>query len=250
MSFTTLMYHEIRENTTFDPNHPSSIHVKQNYEDILPSLLFVTLENFEEQMTYMKKHQYHTLSLSEVKDYYYHQIALPEKSVLLTFDDCYQSIKKYAYPILKKYGFHATAFVVTSWLHDIAKTFDPTKSICMASDELLEIADVFEYANHTDSFHTRIDRMTSNLMLSEDVEFAQDLDECNRKDYITAKDVFAYPFGLYSEGNVDLLKKKDFKLAFTSESGSNDVETDPLLLKRNAVPHFMDLCDFINLIHS
>ncbi len=53
MGFTTLVYHEIQKMAEFHPEHPSAIDVKQDYNDILPSLLFVTLEHFEEQMRYL-----------------------------------------------------------------------------------------------------------------------------------------------------------------------------------------------------
>lgn len=248
MSFITLMYHEIRERSSFNPNHPSQIDVQQSYEDILPPFLFATLEQFEEQMAYLKENNYHMITLNNVKDYYYHKITLPEKSILLTFDDCYQSIKKYVYPILKKYGFPATAFVVTGWLHDTSKEFNPDKSVCLAESELNEIADIFEYANHTDSYHQRTDQFTSILMTSSDEAFEMDLDSCNTKAYIKHKDVFAYPFGLYEERNIKLLYKKGFRLAFTSEPGLNTDTTDPLLLKRNAVPFHMDMDNFIQMI--
>lgn len=248
MSFSTLMYHEIREKANFDPNHPSSIEVKQDYADILPSFLFVTLEHFEEQMAYLNDNNYHTLSLEEVKDYYYKNIKPVEKSVLLTFDDCYQSIKKYAYPVLKKYHFHAVAFAVTSWLHETPKQFDPDKSVCMAESDLADIADVFEFANHTDSFHTRMNDTTSIIMVECDEEFSNDLDCCNKRKYVSGKDVFAYPFGLYNERNLSLLKNKGFLLAFTSDNGINDDNTNPLLLYRNAIPYFIDLEAFKKLL--
>jgi peptidoglycan/xylan/chitin deacetylase (PgdA/CDA1 family) len=242
------MYHEIRENAFFDPKHPSSIDVKQGYVDILPAPLFVTLEHFEDQMAYLRNNNYYTLTLEEVKDYYYHNRELPEKSVLLTFDDCYQSIKKYAYPILRKYQFHAVAFVVTNWLHELPRIFNPEKSVCMAESELADISDIFEFANHTDSFHKRSDTATSLLMLTSDEDFAADLDLCNENNMIQAKDVFAYPFGLYEERNITLLKNKGFRLAFTSRNGQNDNNTDPLLLNRNAIPYFIEMEDFKKII--
>ena len=61
-------------------------------------------------MDYLHKENYHTLTLDEVKDYYYHEKELPDKSILITFDDCFQSVKRYAYPILKKYGFSCCRF--------------------------------------------------------------------------------------------------------------------------------------------
>jgi len=244
MPFSTLMYHEIRRAEEFDPKHPSSIDIKQDYDDILPSPLFVTLENFEEQMAYLHNHHYHTLTLGKVKDYFYQDKKLPEKSILLTFDDCYQSVKKYAYPVLKKFNFNAVAFVVTSWLHETPKEFNPQKSVCMTGEDLADMSDVFEYANHSDSFHRRTNETTSVMMDASDEEFSNDLDICNKNDCIQVKDVFAYPFGLYIERNVSLLKKKGFLLAFTSDDGQNDEKTDPLLLKRNAIPYFINMNDF------
>lgn len=250
MSFSTLMYHEIRERATFNEHHPSKIDVKQDYNDVLPAPLFVTKENFEEQMAYLYHNNYHTLTLDEVKDYYYNNKELPKNSVLLTFDDCYQSIKVFAYPILKKYNFHGVAFVVTNWLHENPKEFNPNSSVCLAESELADISDVFEYANHTDSFHQRMNPTTSSLTLSSDEAISDDLDLCNSKSYITAKDVFAYPFGIYEDRNVDLLKKKGYKLAFTSLNGSNDKNTNPLLLNRNAIPYFMPMEAFIKVVQG
>lgn len=246
MYFSTILYHEIRDKKDFNPDQPAHIDVKQNYDDILPASLFVTLEQFTEQMDYLKENHYHTLTLKEVKDFYKNQKPLPEKSILLTFDDCFQSVKEYAYPILKDYGFKAVAFVVTSWLHEEEKPFDRKKSICMSKQELNEMDDVFEYANHTDSFHQRKNESVSLIMEVTDEAFAKDLAVCN--EYVSVDDVFAYPFGLFSERNVSLLKENGFSLAFTCETGNNDDHTDPLLLRRNVVPYFLDLAQFKQIV--
>ncbi len=247
MSFAALMYHEIRESHTLHPGQPSPIDVKQAYQDLLPAPLFVTLENFRAQMEYLFKNGYHTLTLEEVIDYYYRDKELPAKSVLLTFDDCYQSIRQYAYPILKEYSFHAVAFVVTGWLHSAPKTFQPEKSVCMSEAELAGMRDVFEYANHTDQFHTRSGE-ASAMMLRDDQAFSEDLDLCSAHSIIRAKTVFAYPFGFFTDRNVALLRNKGFHLAFTSENGRNDKAMDPLLLNRNAIPYFMEFTEFQNIL--
>ncbi|WP_440897549.1 polysaccharide deacetylase family protein [Amphibacillus sp. Q70] len=246
MPFTTVLYHEIRETKGFNPEHRSHIDVKQDYDDILPSALFVTVEQFEEQMIYLKENHFHTLTLNEIKAFYLDHTPLPEKSILLTFDDCFQSMKEYAYPILKKYGFRATAFVVTSWLHDQAKPFNPDKSVCLSKDDLKVMEDVFEYANHTDKLHQRQNEATSLIMEVTDREFADDLAACNA--FVAEEDVFAYPFGLFTERNVSLLKANGFQLAFTCEQDKNDQNTDPLLLNRYVIPHFLTLEQFKNIV--
>lgn len=234
MSFTALMYHEIRENRMLQQGQPSPIDVRQGYEDLLPPPLFVTLENFLAQMEYLYENQYHTLTLKEIMSYYYEGAELPEKSVLLTFDDCFQSIAHYAYPVLRKYQFHAVSFVVTGWLHTERRLFQPEKSVCLTPEDLSEM-------------HTRAGAGVSRMMEAGDRDFSEDLDRCNKSPVIQAKDVFAYPFGLYSDRNIALLKDKGFRLAFTSEAGKNDRNTHPLLLRRYAVPYFMDMKDFRNI---
>jgi peptidoglycan/xylan/chitin deacetylase (PgdA/CDA1 family) len=230
------------------PDQSSPIKVRQNYEDNLPSPLFVSLENFQYQMDYLYENGYQTLTLDQITGYYHDGFELPEKSILLTFDDCYQSIARYVYPLLKKYHFNATAFVVTGWLNTNTEPFDPDQSVCLTEEELGAMADVFEYANHTDLFHTRTGMTTSIMMEVSDQELSADLDRCNANPLIKEKTVFAYPFGLYADRNVELLRSKGFKLAFTSDTGRNESNTDPLLLKRNAIPYFITLEDFKKLI--
>lgn len=247
MAFSVLMYHEIRKEKDFQVSEQHPIDVKQKYNDFLPSPLFITLEKFEQQMEYLFNNDFHPVTLNEVKAYY-EGSSLPEKSVLLTFDDCFQSIKEYAYPILKKYQFHATAFVVTGWLHDAKKKFEKEKSVCLSISELEEMADVFEYANHTHLMHIRKSESESLLMTASKEAFSTDLNECNNYSFVDNKDVFAYPFGLFNESNVFTLKENEFKLAFTCENGHNDKNTNPLLLKRNAIPYLMDLETFKKIV--
>lgn len=244
MSFSTLMYHEIRESKDHLPNHLSPIEVKQAYDDKLPPPLFVTLENFTLQMEYLHKNNYHTLTLAEIIDYFYQGTELPEKSVLLTFDDCYQSLAFYVYPCLKKYKMNAVAFVVSGWLNDEPTHFQPEKSICLPVSELEKMMDVFEYANHSDLFHTRVNPTTSRMMVASDEELSLDLGRCNSSPIVSATNVFAYPFGLYTDHNVSFLREKGFRLAFTTQNGRDDQNSNPLLLHRNVVPYFMDLATF------
>lgn len=244
MSYSVLLYHEIREREMLRPGQASEIEVAQAYQDQLPAPLFNTLEQFIEQMAYLAENNYHTLTLSQLERYHYDNAKLPEKSVLLTFDDCYQSIGRYVYPILQQHGFRATVFVVTGWLNAKSQPFTPERSVCMTQEELSKMTDVFEYANHTHAFHTRENMTTTRMMTASDLELVEDLSRCNESTIVQAKHVFAYPFGLYAERNLSLLREMGFRLAFTSESGRNDSKTDPLLLRRNVIPYMMDMETF------
>ena len=135
MSYTVLMYHEIRNENEQVGDNP--IDVNNQYEDILPTPLYSALKGFEVQMDYLHNEGYYFLRLNEIKEYHEGRLQLPEKSVLVSFDDAYQSVLEYAYPILKKYNIKASMFVVSGWLQDVAASYDDKKSITLTYEQLL-----------------------------------------------------------------------------------------------------------------
>jgi len=245
--FYTLMYHEIVEREGYNRDQYKGIMVKQDYKDILPEELFCFKDEFEKQMAYLYENGYTTLTIKQVIDFYYNDKAIPEKSVLLTFDDAYKSIMLNAYPILKKYNFHAVAFVVLGWLFDEAQEYRRDYSVCMSKDELLSISDVFEYGNHTNLLHTRKGKETALLTESKEI-ILSDLSKCEA--FVNTKKIFAYPFGFYKKENVDWLKEFGTLLAFTSDDGYNTKDTNPLELHRNACLLNLSINDFINMLEG
>ena len=69
-------------------------------------------DQFEAQMAYLAEEGYTTITIDEMMDALEHGTPLPEKPVIITFDDGYADNYEYAYPILKKYGFKATIFLI------------------------------------------------------------------------------------------------------------------------------------------
>ena len=74
----------------------------------------VTPAAFERQMAAVVEEGYTAVTIRDLEDYIYRGIELPEKSVLITFDDGYKSNLEEALPILEKYGLRATVFTVGS----------------------------------------------------------------------------------------------------------------------------------------
>lgn len=83
-ALTVVMYHYVR-----DLNNSR-----------YPEIKGCDVRLFKEQVLFLKKH-YNFVTVEQVLDAYYHQIALPEKAVLLTFDDAYRDHFEYAFPILE-----------------------------------------------------------------------------------------------------------------------------------------------------
>jgi len=66
---------------------------------------------FEDQLKWLKKKDFHTITLQQLYEYMKNKGKLPRNPVVLTFDDGYLDNWTYAYPLLKKYGFKGTIFI-------------------------------------------------------------------------------------------------------------------------------------------
>ncbi|OGI27014.1 MAG: hypothetical protein A2359_04300 [Candidatus Moranbacteria bacterium RIFOXYB1_FULL_43_19] len=72
----------------------------------------ITLDIFEGQMLALKKSGYHTINLSEFSEYMQGKRDLPEKSILITFDDGRKDSYYQADPIFRALGFNAVMFAI------------------------------------------------------------------------------------------------------------------------------------------
>jgi peptidoglycan/xylan/chitin deacetylase (PgdA/CDA1 family) len=80
-------------------------------------MITVSTDNFEDQLKWMRDRGYHSLTCDAFAAHLNGE-PVPERSVLITFDDGYLDNWVYAYPLMKRYGFKGVIFVVTSWLGD------------------------------------------------------------------------------------------------------------------------------------
>ncbi len=246
--FSVLLYHELVRQEDFVSTHGSPIQVRQDYTDVLPPVLFAYVAQFERQMSYLRDNGYTTLRLSDIDAYYAEGRDVGPRSVLLTFDDMYVSVRRYAYPILKRYGFHAVGFVVRDWLFETDHPYSAEESVCMSESTLGEMRDVFEYANHSSALHTRRTPSTTRLSEVGRSEFLADLLRC--EELTDSAAAYAYPFGVFTTDTIEWLREQGYRLGFTTAPGANHATTDPFQLHRNVVAREMSLVEFRNLMKS
>jgi peptidoglycan/xylan/chitin deacetylase (PgdA/CDA1 family) len=98
-------------------------HVNREPEDSIS----ITPEHFDEQIKFLADSGYRSLHLCEFYEYH-KRWDIPDKLVLITFDDGYADNFLYAYPILKKYNMKATIFPVTTFIKDKADKRPPEKT--------------------------------------------------------------------------------------------------------------------------
>ncbi len=90
-------------------------HIEPIPEGAVPTVksMYITPKVFEQQMAYLVQNNYKTLTMAEFLQQLNTGVNPTQKSVLLTFDDSTYGQYANAYPILKKYGLHATFFVIS-----------------------------------------------------------------------------------------------------------------------------------------
>lgn len=171
----------------------------------------IDVKNFEEQLKYFKKHNYKTLTMEEFYKWKQGMLNLPQKSVLITFDDGFLSNYHYAFPLLKKYNMNATVFLIgeyvqnatqTDWDGNI-KTYMPLELVKKSKEEYPNI----NFYSHTYGlhYHNSINEVSKEQMEKDFSVFNNNI--ANTK-------FLAYPFGQYNEDLINSWKSSDGLLAF------------------------------------
>ncbi len=142
-----LMYHKVG-----DP--PSGSKLKN---------LWVSSKKFERQMRFLRDHGYHPIVFRDLYAWRDQGTPLPERPVVITFDDGYQNNISEAFPILEKFGFKATVFVVVQTVGWDNRWHDPkmeTRISMMSWADLKTLQKAgWEIGSHTMS-HPRLPRLS------------------------------------------------------------------------------------------
>ncbi len=195
--------------------HMISNHLPKNKSKF--NRLRVKPEEFEKQLIWLKKNNFKSFTLSEL-------ISLkevPQKAVVITFDDGYEDNFTNAFPLLKKYGFKATIYVV---LNRFDKNWATDKDLKSSSDELnsekmlsndqvnkmLE-SGIIEIGSHTLD-HVNLPSLSfyeKKLQLLKSKEQIEEI-------FNIKCTSFAYPFGFHDETDVKLVEELNYTNATTT----------------------------------
>ncbi|MCP5099108.1 MAG: polysaccharide deacetylase family protein, partial [Chloroflexi bacterium] len=200
--------------------------------------LSVEPEDFREQLAYLADNGYTPIDLYDLSRAITNKRELPEKPVILTFDDGYRDNYEYAFPILEEFGFKGTFFVVTEFI-------DFGREEYMTWDMISEMA----AAGHRFEPHSR----THPDLTEQEKEFLiwQILgpQETLAHHIGYPPRYFAYPSGQYDDGVITVLKELDYWGAVTTMSGKwhgfdNRYQWARLRIRNNTpLPEFIDLID-------
>lgn len=206
--------------------------------DIYRIDLSVKPEVLEEQMNYLASNGFTTIDFYDLSRAITHQQPLPPKPVILTFDDGYLDNYLNAYPILERYGFKGTFFVVTEFVDRQLEGY-------MTWEMLTEMA----AAGHRIEPHSRthIDlraRERDELIweiLGPQQTLAFHLGYTPR--------YFSYPSGRYDTAVIDILNELEYWGAVTTISGKCQSYPDRFEWTRLRVRFDTPLPEFADLVN-
>ena len=198
----------------------------------------ITPASFRAHMEALSAAGYQTVSLAELRAWVYEGAALPEKPVLITFDDGYESNCELAFPVLKEYGMKAAIFVIGSSMgkdtyKDTGAAIHPHFSAAQAQE--MAASGLIEIQSHTYDMHQsaalEAGAARENMQPLAGETEAQFI-EAMRADFgknralledMTGSAPFAlaYPEGVYSELTQAVAVEEGISVTLTSDPGVN-----------------------------
>lgn len=214
-----IMYHSILKDKNL-----------QNDYTISPAL-------FEKDLKYLTSNGYTTVTVEDLINYVYHGKDLPDKSIMLTFDDGYYNNYYYAFPLLKKYKCKAVISPIASMTEKFTQTQDISVTYGHISDDnIREMVNsgYVEIQNHSYDMHTLTPRKGVSKKKGEsqeDYKNAVTSDITKAQNYlenVTGKKTscFVYPFGAKSDGTEEIVRELGFVCTMTCTEESNIITRD------------------------
>lgn len=202
----------------------------------------ISVDTFRAQIEALHEAGFRTVSLQQLYDYVHFGTELPEKPIVLTFDDGYFSNYEYAFPILQEYDMQATIFAIgVSVGKDTYKDTDHAMTPHFGADEAREMVDsgLISVQSHTFDMHQWPPFEDGNAQVREtllpfDGEADADYEAAVEADFAESRELLesitgqpvnalAFPEGAYVTLTQDALRSAGAELTFTTVRAVNTV---------------------------
>lgn len=200
----------------------------------------ISVDQFEEQMQLLNDAGFHVIGMDEYVSFMLEEGTVPDNAVLITFDDGYESFYNHAFPILKRFGYAATNFVIVSTIDD--QTLPGEAKLTWEQMREME-QDGMSFYSHSYAQHQyavvnedggKAPRM-AKLLFNEKEQRKETEDEYRTRilnDLFKAeqrlntelgntKGVLAFPFGAYNENLLKIASEAGIAITFTTKEGFN-----------------------------
>lgn len=197
----------------------------------------VSPDTFKADMKYLQDNGYTTVFVRDLIDYVENGADLPDKPVVVTFDDGHYNVMEYALPFMRENNIKGVINIVGAYTEKSTAEGDHNPAYSYLTwEEIseLEQSGVFEIGSHTYDMHSIGVRsgckkrygentVTYRNALIEDIGGLQEL--LTEKSGVTPI-TFAYPYGFISEESVPTLREIGFKALLTCYEKPNYISRD------------------------
>lgn len=219
-----LMYHYIRTVT--------------DQKDRLGMGLSVKPEIFAEQMKFLKDGGYTTVTLDDLTNAWKIGTPLPEKPIIITFDDGYEDFYTTAFPILKQHHFKATIYVVTEFI-------DKPRYLTKAQLEELANSPLMTIGSHT-QHHVNLEVMSKQSLHDEIFASKSWLENITGR----AINHFCYPSGKFNATTIRQVEAAGYTTATTTLPGNLQDARHPFTITRLRISGSLSLGNFETLLRQ
>ena len=199
-----------------------------------PSRYILPVDRFERQMAWLKWLRYRVLSLEDYLRYQTEDRLPPARSVVITVDDGYVDNYAMAYPILRRYGFPATIFLVSGNVGDVNHWDEHgllRDRALMSWTEVREMSrDGVTFGAHTQT-HPMLTAVTPGRARAEIAGSRADLEQALGQPV----QLFSYPHGKHDATARSIVEQAGYSGACTTRAGMNSPATPAFELRRTEV---------------
>jgi peptidoglycan/xylan/chitin deacetylase (PgdA/CDA1 family) len=193
--------------------------------------LAVSPSSFAAQVSYLQDNGFTGITAGRLASALAHGEQLPDRSVVLTFDDGFADFHEAALPVLQRYGFTATLYVTTGWIRGAEFSAGSAPGPMLSWSQISEVAAAgVEIGAHSHR-HRALDRLDDRALHGELATSKEILEDR----LATAVPGLAYPFGYSSARVRGLARQVGYSHAFAVGNRRIDPEPDRYALPRLTV---------------
>jgi len=212
----------------------------------------ISTENFTQQMRHLRDNGFYTPTLDEFEAFLFNGRPLPQRSVMIHFDDGYYSNIVYAYPILQEFGLRAVLFPITERgqvYGDTQPLNDHNGLTWAAVGTLMSLFEsgVWETASHSHDMHQHAPcGVATVLAVSSHDEILYDT--LLSFEFVTNTRAYAYPLGQYNSTVIGALREAGITMGFTTEHRRITQRSDPFRLGRFTIYRETTMARFRDIV--
>jgi peptidoglycan/xylan/chitin deacetylase (PgdA/CDA1 family) len=201
-----------------------------------PSKMDIAPAKLEAQLEWLRNNGRTVVRLSDLAAFIAGKRALPQRSVVITFDDGYESVYRNAFPLLRKWNVPVTLFLYTDFIGS-------RDGLSWAQLDEMQRSGLVDVQAHSKT-HSNLTELDGAVRL--DVELRQPRSLIERSLAGAGAKVrhFAYPYGDANEMVLEATRRAGYEIGVTVDPGGNPFYASPLLLKRVMIYGDTDLEQF------